>query len=579
MAFTAQMKKALKYQSGMNVQVEVVVDPDGDAYKLDGFHDIKMINPINQELIVDPVGMEQIVLYDLQIEFNDPNEFFCPSAGLQVGYTPFRSEMAYLKTTSTANTVTVDEPSFYPFKANDLVDVTDGNNKETSLVGSVDNTGANQIVNLDTALANTYAAGSVVTNDPIYGKQVTVQVRASGLGLTETQTIFRGVIRKPFTWMNGSAIIYVDNILAEILNENLSYQIEDYNPTPWQKMDNDGTLINGFEWTTQTGSGSFAGGLVVYAGAKIGGWVLTFTSPTAYNITGPGFNGATGSTASDYTNAQIQILSAQWSGTPAIGDVFEFSIRVNYTGLVPSVVLFRTLFTHLGNSVDLIDSSGTFSDAFLATFTTDLMSISFEETITVGEALLVIAAHLPGSLFQNTQGELAVDLLKSDFTYNEPSSSLTGPNVRARDVTIGQTIFYNEFIINYGYDYDLGDNQFQYTYPEADNENPSLKVYGAKRSVLIDVPGIYTEARAKRIAKRHYLFWAFGRKTYTTEGDAREVDLSLINSVYTMTGFDFGTTTFAEKVMGLVRTISSSGITVKITTIKQDTSDPQGAWS
>ena len=585
MAFTSRMKKSLKYQAGMNIQVEVIIDPDGEAYKLDGFHDIKTINPITQELIVDPAGMEQISLYDLQIEFNDPNEFFCPSAGLQVGYTPFRSNVGYLKVESTATQIQIQEPNFFPFRADDYVVITDGNNSEKSVISSVDNGSTYQIVNLSTPLENIYAIGSVVTNDPIYGKQVLVQVRAEGLGVVETQTIYRGVTRKPFTWMNGSAILYVDNILAEVLNRNLAYSQSALSASPTDKIDNAGSFVTTIEWTTQTGSGVYGGLIFVKRGAKIGRWSLTFTSSTDYDVIGPGVV-SVGTTGSNFDDNQLTILALQWSGTPAIGDVLEFNINVNYSTNDSVSIIYDILKDNLSDD-ELIDADSlgigtdtnyTFNQAYLLVLS-EAISISFNETITIGEALIVVAAHIPAVLFQNAEGKIAIDIVKSDFTLNSTSSDLGDVNVKARDIFIGQTLFYNEFIINYAYSYESGSNQFQYIYPETDSENPSFKVYGVKRSITIDVPGIYTKAMATKIAKRHYLFWAFGRKTYTTSGDIREVDLSLINSVHTMTGFDFGIDTFEEKVMGLVKSVTPNGATVQITTIKQDTTDPLGAWS
>jgi hypothetical protein len=95
--------------------------------------------------------------------------------------------------------------------------------------------------------------------------------------------------------------------------------------TPWAKIPERKRLGRFSDANDNTSDAELLPWITVGASAITELWTLTFTSTTAYTITGAisGSQG-TGSTSSDSasTNGYITVPSANWSGTPANNDVY-----------------------------------------------------------------------------------------------------------------------------------------------------------------------------------------------------------------------------------------------------------------
>lgn len=570
------------------VTVELIIDPDGERYKLDGLHDVIDISPINNSFDLMPESLEELVLSDLYVKFNDYNQFLSPISTND--YAPFRYGWSTLKSgiTSASTSLTLTEDGTTPFKVGDKVTVTDGNNSDTFFVDSVDvfkddpgdsDSEEHQVLNFDSgSITNSYSAGAVVTIDPYYGKEVILQIRyksaLSGVG-TQVYIIFKGVIREPFTFSGDSAVLRIDNVLSQYLNIIPTINAFPYqDPVDW--LNSSGSFESSIRWSTQTGSGALSG-VTVYEGASIGQWTVEFTSATNFKVTGPGVFEKVGSTASDFydqtdaTDSQILIPSANWSGTPSTADVLLFNVAINFParGVVSTA---KALIVSFSGAANKLFDSKTFKTINIGTLG-EYYNFSFGQVMTLGEMVITTMKHVPGYIFQTCGGLIGFDWLKTKKVKDGPSEL----NPQSIGASVGPTRFYNDFVIRYGWNSADGETKYQYTYPERDSENPSLAIFGRKVSVEYYLPFVYTLAEAQRIAKRLYQFWAFGQNVVTSYSiipteevsmgmDVSNTDVSFENAI---SAFEGG------KILGVTFDPTNKEIITKVIPAKDDV---LGAW-
>jgi len=135
----------------------------------------------------------------------------------------------------------------------------------------------------------------------------------------------------------------------------------------------------------------------IASGATTELWTLTFTTTTAYTITGS-FSGSQGTGATDgaadstSTNGDITIPNDVWSGSPAVGDIFYVPVYKHQSSIVllatmlATGLLFKSISLGVGiadnqgaklydDAIDLLDSiveTGALPDLSLALDTTDM---------------------------------------------------------------------------------------------------------------------------------------------------------------------------------------------------------------
>jgi len=291
--------------------------------------------------------------------------------------------------------------------------------------------------------------------------------------------------------------------------------------SPTQRTNTSGSLATSLAWNT--GSSGTCSGVTTYTGAQIGEWVVTFSDNTNFTVNGANCKDKAGTTGANFfdqtdaTDSQIQIPSVNWGGTRATDDTLTFYISANFENKTVPEIIYELLGSYAGVSDDYIDVGGTgvtdtseranysFNKAYYV-LSTESISISFDQPITIGEAIITVNAHAMAYLTQMTGGNFRLFLLNPQYQF--PSYGLDRNEIM--DIQNYRTEYINEFIINYGWDYTNGEYQYTYTYPPSDNENPSYQYFGKKRTHTIEMPGMYSSTDAETWAKRYYFTWFMG---------------------------------------------------------------------
>jgi len=541
--------------SGRRVFVEVTIDPDGRAIKLDGYKDVANISPVVSEVNLDPKSLNQLILKDIQITLNDSREFYNPSTRSWETdrYLPFRKEFTTLKEAPSATYATVSELGVNLFKTDDMVIFSDGVN--TDIVKITYTSSVRQYFDSDCqygecwqrihfhtgSLTHTYSGGDIVTLQPWLGKNVIIQIRDITLGVATLKTVFRGVIRQPFDFYGGGAILKVDNLLAEFLDAEL--KLATGSTDPHKRCDSAGSLVTTITWT-KSGTGVLSG-ITYYESASLGLWTVTFSDATNFTVTGLGIKDKAGTTGADFydktdaTDSQIKIPLGNWSGTPQADDVVIFYSCLNFENLSVPEIMYQLSVAHAGIDTDLIDmhASGmtyvgsgygdyTFNDLYkdIAVTYSENITISFDSFTTIGEAILAVQINAAIYLSQNADGKLALFALNPEWSVGYWSASGAGHYIDGTQSATSLN-YYNEIVIKYGFDYTTGEYQYSYIYPGASNY--SLSVLDKKRSVEIEMPAIYDEATAELYAKRYYSFWAFGPDIIKTDANINGAEANI----------------------------------------------------
>ena len=125
MSVPANWATPLSKPAGLQVIVEVIIDPDGRHIVLDGYRDIKQMSSVRYGVDIRPENLGQIILTDLYLTFNDHNEIFNPYCQ-RSGYRPFRNVWNVLDASTTATSVQLKEWAGAEFIAGDTVVFSDG---------------------------------------------------------------------------------------------------------------------------------------------------------------------------------------------------------------------------------------------------------------------------------------------------------------------------------------------------------------------------------------------------------------------------------------------------------------------
>jgi hypothetical protein len=253
----------------VQVICEVIIDPDGDNIKLDGFHNLRQALSIpvySWEL--DPSYQSEMMFDDIYLDFYDLDEFFHPLTSRD-GYKPFKQYTTGLYDVPTATSARLLGHSgvsgFDIFSTGDVVkfvSISDPTVSDTVQITSVDfyDVGSYTLQQIHFAsLSGSYVANDIVTSQPLLGKTVEIRIRLSGQRTSGEYTVFRGIIREGFEWQNGSAILKLTNIYGLFMQSIL--KIHATSPTSIQRVTTEGVLDHTFNWTTKTGTGSIGGQL------------------------------------------------------------------------------------------------------------------------------------------------------------------------------------------------------------------------------------------------------------------------------------------------------------------------------
>jgi len=574
--------------SGSKVTFEVIIDPEGKAYKLDGLHDVRDIAPITNRFDMHPDSLKEIVLEDLYLTFNDWDNFYYPGPYTETNTTndrflPFSFNWSAIKlaVTPSSTSFVVNEKGTYPFKDGDRILISDGTNIDYVYCTSTfiykefptdDPPLWHQLVNFDSGtISNSYSALSCVSVDPYYGKSIIVKaVIDSPVTGYDEYNLYRGVIREPFNFSGDSATLKIDNLLAEFVNAIPTVLASE---SPISFNDSTGSFTSSVRWTTQSGSGTLSDP-TVYDGAQIGEWVITFTSSTAFNITGPGIALDTGDTSADYydgtdaTDSQIKIATSDWGGTPSSGDVVRFNVSLNIINSKAVTAARDLAITYGGLSSDFVDTTS-YNFVNWATGAGEVYNFSFSSPVTIGEMMVICMNHVPGYIFQTCEGKLGFDYLK-------PSRVTSGGISDPLSIggSAGVSPFFNEFGITYFWDATNNQNAKIATYPASDSDNPSFKINGRKNAIEYSLPFCYSANEVEVIAKRLYAYFAFGTRVTTTYFPIGKSPIS-IGSVVGETSFPSPLFTNARAV-GV--TFNPAGREVMVESIDIKNGDVLEAW-
>ncbi len=530
-------------QEGIDYRYQIIIDPDGDSFCIDGLNDLVSISNYTHGFDYEPARLGEIELNDIYLTFNNYKHFFenfrNSSYWEHSKPNPFR--IAFWKL---AQTVNVGDSEAYLSgsleseygtiapKVYDKITLIDADlNYETFTVTAVTYNALGNIVTLNGTASREYNSSTAYAYlNGIVGKKVQIKLiktqhEASGTDTVTATTIFKGIIRQPFNVNKDSAFVKVDNILPDILNKPLVIRSDDY--FPYYVINSAGERENSIRWTTQTGSGTISD-VTYYDGASPGNWTVTFSSATDFTVTGPNCYAKAGSTASDFydqtdaTNSQIKIATTQWGGTPSAGDVVGFFLCVNYEVVDIPNIIYSLLVTHGGATDEYINVT---SEGLL-------YSISFNAQCTIGEA---VSALLRGSDFVLTTdylGRFILTRLKK-FDVNTETSDFN------TIVSLSHLAFYDEYqltfsdiynniLVNYGYNYydSKYDKIARYPQDWTDSTNLSAEAFQKNRYLELFSPGIQTEAYALQLARTIYNLYAFGNRIIKVKSS-----ISIISSV------------------------------------------------
>jgi hypothetical protein len=239
-----------------------------------------------------------------------------------------------------------------------------------------------------------------------------------------------------------------------------------------------------------------------------GKWTITFTSNTAYTITGPGYS-STGSTASSMAITNVlTIPAAAWSGSMTTGDVLTFFTAISWESENPVTAIYDVLDGLAGLPATFAgDSFGVEEDYCDDNSIT--LSLSVDRDMDVAQLIEILCSHFNGFFSFDNAGLAQVCCFRTRSEITAPEE-FNEDNVLAESTSYEVKEIINEIIINYAYDYDNEKTTATLTYPASDAENKSYLRHGFKKSVTLTIPGVYTEAQALFLAKAIYSFYENG---------------------------------------------------------------------
>ena len=295
MSIPASWTTPLQRRYPVQVVCEIIIDPDGENIKLDGFHNLRQaLNIPVYSWELDPAYQSEMIFDDMYLDFYDLDEFFHPLTSRD-GYKPFKQYTTGLYTTPTATSAILLGHSgvagFDVFRAGDMVKFVSKSNptvNDTVKITSVDfyevvvlgggNYFLQRIYFEAGSLSGSYVAGDIVTSQPLLGKIAEIRIRLIGQGTSGEYTVFRGIIGDGFEWRSGSALLKLINIYGLFMQNIL--KIHSTSHTPIQRVNASGKLVASFSWPVKTGTGSQGGQLSYIDSDNAGGY--------AYDVFGDG---------------------------------------------------------------------------------------------------------------------------------------------------------------------------------------------------------------------------------------------------------------------------------------------------
>jgi hypothetical protein len=314
-------------------------------------------------------------------------------------------------------------------------------------------------------------------------------------GVAGSLTLFKGIVSESFEWQGTQATLKIDNYLKSALNKPL--RILSGSPSPTYQARLNGSLATSFIWSD--GAVTTLAAVTVYAGAIPGEWTVTIKPGSTLNIKGPGGIDVNASALADFydntdsTDSQIKIAATDW-GTLTADDVLTFYVSINFeTKTVPQIVQ-ELLEDYAGIAAANIDYGGTgVDDSSELTYTfnkvhnlisAETFTISYFEDTTVLQAILAILPHSICYIGQRYNGKIGMLMIHKDFYMASITPSpISEPEIKRLD-------FYNEFIINYAYNYTDMEYGHQSRWPDSDATNPARELLGQKQSIELNMPAI-----------------------------------------------------------------------------------------
>jgi hypothetical protein len=200
MSVPANWTTPLDERYPVQVVCEIIIDPDGENIKLNGFHNLRQALHIPvYSWEFDPTKFsEEITFDDIYLDFYDLDEFFHPLTSRE-GYKPFKQYTTGLYATPTATSAILlghlGAAGYDVFSVGDMVKFVSKSSPtvtDTVRITSVDFyevvvlVGDNyflQRIYFDSgSLSGSYVANDIITSQPLLGKIVEIRVRLSGQG-------------------------------------------------------------------------------------------------------------------------------------------------------------------------------------------------------------------------------------------------------------------------------------------------------------------------------------------------------------------------------------------------------------
>ncbi len=519
--------------NGISVTPEVIIDPDGKNIRLDGDTDIISISPVIQSVDIQAQRTGIMTNNDMSVSICNPLNYLRSynNADTSTTWNPFRfvKSRVRIQNSGAVNYISVSiDTAIYDcemrFKVGDKIRiVNDSGEYEDKTITSIGTQSYNygttiQKLFFDTNLSYVYGTTSIVETWSISGKNCIINLRFEtedyyGHKTIEIKQVYSGIIRGNINVIGNSGNIYIESFKNISLNKPI--RIKAASLTPLYRCNSSGTLVDSRTWTTQTGSGVLAD-LTVYNEAYIGKWELTFSSATDFTVSGPNCNAKAGTTASDFydqtdaTDSQIKIASSDWSGTPASGDIYEFYVSANFNATKETKIVHDLLVTYGGVS------DGTEEE--IVTTGGIVMTISFDESITVGGAISVIFSGSNFGLSETYDGKYKVyRIAEPNYENTSPPAYTSYDSTSIKNESIIKKSFslkssndiYTVVNVNYAWDYaNLVFGKF-YSYPLSISTSKEFILSNVNKTIEINIPGVYSEATIISLYGFFVEFWGY----------------------------------------------------------------------
>lgn len=199
---------ALERATGAKFGVKVIFDPDGLALELSGTHDLADMAEVSMERELDIEWAQRGIISDLQLTFNDPDNYFNPANEIS----PFYTCVAELDRDhlATATSIKLKGWPEVLFSANDVLTIDDGTNTEDITVNAFTAAAGATVyhdITFSAGLVNAYSADTRIFNEPNENKRVLVYIT----NLTETEEkeicVYQGRLVKNPECSSGKAVL------------------------------------------------------------------------------------------------------------------------------------------------------------------------------------------------------------------------------------------------------------------------------------------------------------------------------------------------------------------------------------